>query len=154
MKHILNLRGTLWAKVRIVLHAFPLKMEIRSELWPSGYGRRFVFWRSWVKIPVVDGHFSHWLAVIVIFVDAKDENKQKRPGMAFFKKRITKILISWAGVWSSGYGRQLMFERSWVQNPAPYTGWTFFTLIHCKNWIVCLERPKINEKEAEVGPFS
>ena len=29
----------------------------------------------------------------------------------------------------------------------------FFTLIRCKNCIVCLKRPKTNEKEAEVGPF-
>ena len=36
-------------------------------------------------------------------------------------------------------------------NPAPYTGWTFFT--YCKNCNVCLKRPKINEKEAGVGPF-
>ena len=28
--------------------------------------------------------------------------------------------------WSSGYGKRLMFRRSWVQIPAPYTGWTFF----------------------------
>ena len=28
--------------------------------------------------------------------------------------------------WSSGYGRRLMFQRLWVQIPAPYTGWTFF----------------------------
>ena len=27
--------------------------------------------------------------------------------------------------WSSGYGRRLMFQRSWVRIPAPYTGWTF-----------------------------
>ena len=46
-----------------------------------------------------------------------------------------------------------MFKRSWVQIPAPYTWWTFFTLICCKNCIVCLKRPKINEKEAGVGPF-
>ena len=25
--------------------------------------------------------------------------------------------------WSSGYGRRLMFQRSWVQIPALYTGW-------------------------------
>ena len=55
--------------------------------------------------------------------------------------------------WSSGYWRQLMFERSWVQILAPYTGWTFFKLICCKNCIVCLKRQKINEKEAGVGPF-
>ena len=29
----------------------------------------------------------------------------------------------------------------------------FFTLICCKNCIVCLKRQKINEKEAGVGPF-
>ena len=29
----------------------------------------------------------------------------------------------------------------------------FFTLICCKNCIVCLKRPKINEKDAGVGPF-
>ena len=57
--------------------------------------------------------------------------------------------------WSSGYGRRLMFWRSCVQIPVPYTGWTwhFFTLICCKNCIVCLKRLKINETEAGVGPF-
>ena len=54
---------------------------------------------------------------------------------------------------SSGYGLRLMFERLWVPIPMPYTGWTFFTLICCKKWIVCLKRPKINEEEAGVGPF-
>ena len=29
----------------------------------------------------------------------------------------------------------------------------FFTLICCNNCIVCLNRPKINEKEARDGPF-
>ena len=57
--------------------------------------------------------------------------------------------------WSSGYGRRLTYRRSWVRIPVPYTGWTwyFFTLICCKNCIVCLKRPKINEKEAGIGPF-
>ena len=44
-----------------------------------------------------------------------------------------------------------MLERSWVRIPAPYTGWTFGHLFVVK--IVCLKRPKINEKEAGVGPF-
>ena len=47
-----------------------------------------------------------------------------------------------------------MLRGSWVQIPALYTGWTFFTIICCKNCNdVCLKRPKINEKEAGVGPF-
>ena len=32
-------------------------------------------------------------------------------------------------------------------------GLDFFTLICCKNCIVCLKISKINEKEARVGPF-
>ena len=35
--------------------------------------------------------------------------------------------------WSSGYGRRLMFQRSWVQIPAPYTGWTFFHIYLLQN---------------------
>ena len=51
--------------------------------------------------------------------------------------------------WSSGYGRRLVFRRSWVWIAAPYTRWTFTTFICCKN---CLfERTKINEKEAAVA---
>ena len=33
-----------------------------------------------------------------------------------------------------------MFKRLWVGIPALYTGWTFFTLICCKNCIVCLKK--------------
>ena len=48
-----------------------------------------------------------------------------------------------------------MFKRLWVQILAPYTGRTlyFFSVISCKICIVCLKRPKINLKEAGVGPF-
>ena len=46
-----------------------------------------------------------------------------------------------------------MFQRLWVRIPAPYTGWTFFTFICCKNCIVCLKRQKFNEKEAGDGPI-
>ena len=39
---------------------------------------------------------------------------------------------------SSGYGRRLMFQRSWVRIPALYTGWAFFHItIRCKNCNVC-----------------
>ena len=56
--------------------------------------------------------------------------------------------------WSSGYGMRLIFQRLWVRILAPYTGWTFFTHNCSKNCNdVCMKRPKINEKEARVGPF-
>ena len=54
---------------------------------------------------------------------------------------------------SSSYGRRrLMSWRSWVRLLAPYTGWTFFTLICCKNcryWCF-FEKTK---KETGDGPF-
>ena len=53
--------------------------------------------------------------------------------------------------WSSGLGRPKVVGS----NPSD-TYWmdmTFFTLICFKNCIVCLKRPKINKKEAGVGPF-
>ena len=46
-----------------------------------------------------------------------------------------------------------MFQRSWVQIPAPYTGWTFFTFICCKNCNVWLKDENKFKKEAGVGPF-
>ena len=46
-----------------------------------------------------------------------------------------------------------MFERLWVRIQAMYTTWTFFTLICCKNCIVCLKRLKINKKEAGLANF-
>ena len=53
-------------------------------------------------------------------------------------KSHIKVLIRWEP-WSSGYGRRLMFQRLWVQIPAPYNGFTF---ICCINYSVCLKRRK------------
>ena len=44
------------------------------------------------------------------------------------------------GSWSSDNGRRLMSWRSWVRIPAPFTEWTFFTFICCKNRYICLKR--------------
>ena len=43
-------------------------------------------------------------------------------------------------------GRGLESQRHILDGP-------FITLICCKNYNVCLKRPKINEKDAGVGPF-
>ena len=63
------------------------------------------------------------------------------------------LYLEWQEPWSSGNGRRLMCERSWVWIPPPFTRWTWhiFTLICCKNCIACLKRPKINKKEAGVA---
>ena len=69
----------------------------------------------------------------------------------FSAKRVTVVGRE---PWSSCYGKRLTFWRSWVWILVPYTWWTFFTFICCKNcYDVCLKRPKINEKEAGFGPF-
>ena len=53
-----------------------------------------------------------------------------------------------ANVGSSCYGRQLIFKRPWVRIQVLCNGWIWylFTLICCKNCIVCLKRPKISKK--------
>ena len=53
--------------------------------------------------------------------------------------------------WAKGYGRRLMFRRSWVRIPALYTGWTFFTFICCKKWNVCLKRGNKNKTKKRPG---
>ena len=51
--------------------------------------------------------------------------------------------------WSSGYGKRLTFQGSRHRILDGH----FFKYICCKNCNVCLKRPKIEEKEAGVGPF-
>ena len=53
------------------------------EPWSSGYGWQLMFKRSWVqiraRIRILDGHFSHWFVVqIVWFVWKKTKNKRKK----------------------------------------------------------------------------
>ena len=61
------------------------------------------------------------------------------PRFQVFQLRIIETLRE---PWFSGYGRRLMFQRSWVQILAPDTEWTFFTFICCKNYNVCLKRQR------------
>ena len=56
--------------------------------------------------------------------------------------------------WSRGYGRRLMFERSWVPGTVCWMDMTFFTLICCKNYNdFSLKRQDINKKVDGVGLF-
>ena len=67
---------------------------------------------------------------------------------------VLKILSVGQKPWTSGCGMTLTIWRLWVRTPAPYTGWTFFTLICSKIDVMFVwKRSKINEKEAGYGPF-
>ena len=46
-----------------------------------------------------------------------------------------------------------MFQRSWVQIPAPYTSWTLFTFICCKNCNCLFEKTKVNKKRPGLAHF-
>ena len=50
-------------------------------------------------------------------------------------------------------GRDSRPEGRWFESWPRILDGHFFTYICCKNCIVCLKRPKINEKEAGVGPI-
>ena len=52
-----------------------------------------------------------------------------------------------------GYGRRFVFQKSWVQIPAPDTRWIFFTLIWCKTCIVCLKKTENERKRGRNVPF-
>ena len=49
--------------------------------------------------------------------------------------------------WSSGYGRRLLLKRLWVRILAPDPGWTFFTLLCCKNCTVYLYEKSDNKRK-------
>ena len=48
------------------------------------------------------------------------------------KDSMYKIAKGVGKLWSSGYGRRLVFKRLWVQIPEPCTGWKIFIFI-CSN---------------------
>ena len=55
--------------------------------------------------------------------------------------------------WSSGYGKRLTSESHGFEPRHHILGGHFFAYICCKNCNLCSKRPKINEKEAGVGPI-
>ena len=72
---------------------FKIITELCRETGPHGYGRRFIIWRSWVRIPapwILDEHFSHWFVVKIVslFVEKTKINKKRgrRWSIIFFKK--------------------------------------------------------------------
>ena len=66
---------------------------------------------------------------------------------------IVKMPAEGLEPWSSGYGKSLTFQGRGFESLHRILDGHFFTFICCKNCNVCLGEPKINEKEAGVGPF-
>ena len=62
-----------------VIKMIKFNMLIGREPWSSGYGRRLMCQRSWVRIPTCAWHYSHLFVVkIVMMCVRKDENEWKR----------------------------------------------------------------------------
>ena len=70
-------------------------------------------------------------------------------------KSLDKIWKVWAGALVQWLWEETHIPKVVGSNPSAgyWMDMTFFTLICCKNCIVCLKRPKINKKEAGIGSF-
>ena len=119
-----------WDKVFLCLTLW----SVVSKVWSWSYKQNLS----------VNLFYAHFRAILLVEI-------LEQP-IRMLKNQLS-IILCWKNLyriepWSSGYGRQLMFERSWVWIPVPYTGWTW----HFSRWfvvkisIVCLKRPKINKK--------
>ena len=69
-------------------------------------------------------------SVVSINKYSEDGNDASKPFLIPYE--LQQRTLGWEP-WSSGYGKRLMLQRSWVRILATYTGWTFFTNICCKN---------------------
>ena len=109
-----------WDKVFLCLTLW----SVVSKVWSWSYKQNLS----------VNLFYAHFRAILLVEI-------LEQP-IRMLKNQLS-IILCWKNLyriepWSSGYGRQLMFERSWVWIPVMYTGWAwhFFTLISCKNCIV------------------
>ena len=68
-------------------------------------------------------------------------------------RRVVSVISAGREPWSSGSKRRLISEGCEFESQHQILDGHFFALICCKNCIDCLKRPKMNEKEAEDGPF-
>ena len=68
-------------------------------------------------------------------------------------RRVVSVISAGREPWSSGSKRRLISEGCEFESQHQILDGHFFALICCKIWIVCLKRPKINEKDAEAVPL-
>ena len=51
--------------------------------------------KFWVRFPLLDGYFSHFIVVKIVLFVWKDENKQKEAGDGPFFKKNLKLYPVW-----------------------------------------------------------
>ena len=103
------------------------------EPWSSGFGRRLVYWRSWVRIPAL---YTGWTFsnVKIVMIAWKDQKTKKRPGMAYLNKKVTaKKVLNCSGArsapstGSSSTTATIQRTRSspsrWSSSTTPSTRW-------------------------------
>ena len=137
-----------WACLPTYCTVVILHLKVRANGEPMSWTNFRVTYQSYAGIM----QQSDWLK-LVMWLSTANHSASFLCSIAILKMLLTRLLSHKSS--KSGYGRRLMFKRLWVRIPVLYTGWTwhFFTLICCKNCLVCLKILEINEKEAEVGPF-
>ena len=103
----------------------------------------FIFWRSWISVLLF-----RWNIVFKYF--------RRRDIWWTFQKLfwLTQKQIgnfAWWKVWVKWLREETYNQKVVSSNPSARYWMDFFTIICCKICTVFLKRPKINEKEAEVG---
>ena len=83
----------------------------------------WAIWSHCLQITMISIHFTHPSLSTAFSVSS-----------SFFlaAKRTFKYFLIRQETWYSGYGRRLIFRRSWVRISASYTGWTFSHLFVVK----------------------
>ena len=98
-----------------------------------------------VRVPSAPSTLLSFTVFVLYFSCEKDENKNGF-GQTFKKRKggSPGLVVMGRDSRSKGHGFE---SRHRILDGH------FFKYICCKNCYVCLKRPKINEKEAGVGPF-
>ena len=69
-----------------------------------------------------------WVQHLGSYAPCKSEKNYFFDSVIFRPWIIRPVCSTLFSLQSPGYWRRLLFQRSWVRIPAPYTGWTFFNL--------------------------
>ena len=100
-------------------------------------------WSHWLWMSLKPNWLRRKVSLIVSRKDQLRLTSEQRPQDLIENKLASNNWLDGREPWSSGYGRLLVFKRSWVQIPAPYTGRTFSHLFVVK--LYCLFKKTKNK---------